>query len=855
MLAYLPVWRAGFIWDDDTFLLTNPLIQKSDGLQLFWFSTAAPDYFPVTSTTLWLEWRLWGLNPLGYHLVNVLLHALGAIILWRLLAALKLPGAGLAAALFAVHPVNVESVAWVTERKNTLSMVFYLLSIFSFVRFAGTCEGKPAGDRKELENTPGYGRGKSSPACFYVFSLVAFLLGLLSKSAIAPLPIVLLGIIWWRQGRVTIRDLLQTVPFFAVALAAGLVSIWFQYHRAIGASMVVVRHDGFLSRLAGAGWAVWFYLFKALVPLNLGFVYPKWHIDAGRLDAWLPDLLLLLVFAVCWRFRQCWGKAVLFGLGYFVVMLLPVLGFLNIYFMRYSLVADHWQYFAIIGPIVLVAGGMASLGREAPRWLPPCIATGLVALLGFLTWQETRVYRNVESLWIRTLDRNPDAILALNNLGNLRLQENRLEEAAACFQKALAIQSDAPDVLCNLGATRLRQGRLKEAEDDFRRALKLEPGSAQAHHNLGEVLMQQGEFNDALLHFRKVAEIQPNSAAVEDNLGAALLRAGAVDEALVHLNRAVQLQPDLPDARIDLGNALARNGQIDPAIVHLRKVVELRPSLAAARYNLANAILQKGDLDAAATEFRRASEIEPGFAGPHNGLGNVLLRQGETENAINEFRQALRLAPDLAEAHFNLANLLLGKGDLDEAIVLLEKGLVIQPNTASAHNNLASALLQKGRRDDAIIHLKTALRIQPDLPQAQNNLANALLGKGQVAEAVRHYEAALAMLPENPYLLNNLAWVLATCPDASIRNGSRALELARKANELAAGKSPAILGTVAAALAELGRFSDATQTAQQAFELATAQNNASQINSLGDRLALYKNGLPYRDSELIPRSE
>ena len=562
-LAYLPVWRAGFIWDDDTFLWHNPLIQSADGLWRLWFTTAAPDYFPLTSTTLWLEWRLWGANPLGYHLVNVLLHALSAVLLWRVLARLRIPGALLAAAIFAVHPVNAESVAWVTERKNTLAMVFYLLSVLLYLRAE---DGKNAREWEEGEKmaTPPSSILHPPSSLLYALSLLSFACALLSKTAAAPLPVVLLGLAWWQRGRLGLRDLWRVVPFFALAAAAGLVTVWFQSHRAIGASMLDVRNDSFWSRLAVAGWAFWFYLYKALVPIHLSFVYPRWQIPATSVWAYVPGLLVLALFVVCWCYRQRWGKHALLALGYFLVMLLPVLGFVNIYFMRYSLVADHWQYFAIIGPIALVAACLASAGAlvsRRPRWLAPALGSVLVALLAVSTWREALTYTNLKALWTATVARNPSAGLAHNNLGAILLAEGRVDEAISHFQQAIALEPNAADVHSNLGGALLQRGQLEPAILQFREAIRLQPDSALAHSNLGNALSRQGRLDEAIVELQQAVKFQPAFATARCNLGSALLQAGRADEAIPQLQRAIELQPDLADAYLGLGDALLAKGQ------------------------------------------------------------------------------------------------------------------------------------------------------------------------------------------------------------------------------------------------------------------------------------------------------
>lgn len=525
VVAYLPVWRAGFIWDDDLFLLNNPLIREADGLARLWFSTEAPDYFPMTSTTLWFEWRLWGENALGYHLVNVLLHASSAVLWWRVLHKLNVPMAWLAAALFALHPVNVESVAWITERKNTLAMFFYVMSLLAYVHFEDT----------QRRN-------------WYGLSLTMFLLALLSKTAVVMMPFVLLGIAWWRRGCIKRPDLVRSLPCFAIALILGLVTVWFQYNRAI--STDVVREEGFLARMAAAGWAVWFYLCKAIMPLNLSFVYPRWPIDGGKLFSYVPAVAVILGLGLCWFQRRRWGKASLAAFGYFVIMLLPVLGFLNIYFMRYSLVADHWQYFAIIGPIALIAGGVA---RAADRFSgrAPVVAritgAGLLLLLGVLTWRQTGTYENLETLWARTAARNPGSAMVQNALGDTYLQQGRLDEAKVCFEKSLAIKPDDPLVQNNLAITLVRAGKPEEAVALLEKALRMEIHTGETSNNLAWLLATCPV--DRIRNGRRAVELAHEADQLSggdnpmfiDTLAAAYAEAGQFEEAVIEARRGIDM--------------------------------------------------------------------------------------------------------------------------------------------------------------------------------------------------------------------------------------------------------------------------------------------------------------------------
>jgi hypothetical protein len=394
MLAYLPVMRGGFFWDDYTLVTENPLVKAPDGLYRFWFTTEAPDYYPLTSSLLWLEWRLWGNNASGYHVVNVLLHAVSAVLVWRVLRRLRIPGAWLAALIFAVHPVNVATVGWISEQKSTLSMLLYAVAILLYLEFDEERHWR-----------------------WYALSLAAFLLALLSKSAVVILPVVLLACAWWRRGQVQRRDIAYSLPFFALSLVAGVSTVWFQYGNAM--HWRTIREANFTGRLAAAGWPPWFYFFKAVLPFDLNVIYPKWEIDPGRLVSWLPGALLIVCFLVFWRKRNSWGRAALFGFGYFTVTLFPVLGFFDQAFYRFSLVADHWQYYSIVGVIALgLAAGERICRRiagEAGSSVKAVASIVVLTALTAATWTRASLYADAGALW-RDIDaKNPNARAAHSN--------------------------------------------------------------------------------------------------------------------------------------------------------------------------------------------------------------------------------------------------------------------------------------------------------------------------------------------------------------------------------------------------------------------------------------------------------
>lgn len=682
IFCYWPVLRAGFIWDDDTMLTQNPFVRYPLGLLSIWFSTELPDYYPLTSSSFWLEWRFWGERPMGYHVVNVLLHGMSACLLWRVLKAMRLPGAWLAALIFAVHPINVQSVAWIAERKNTLCMVFFLLSVLWYLRF---------------ENKDAASNVNQRLSRWYWLSLVAFLCALLSKTAVVMLPVVLLALAWWRNSGetnvITNRQLLlRLAPFFGLSLVLGLVTVWFQSHRAIGE--VIIRTDSFPTRLAVAGQAFWFYLGKTLAPIRLSFVYPEWKIQAGTLMAWLPLAAMVVAFAICWVFRQKWGRAALVALSYFLLMLLPILGFVNVYFQRYSLVADHWTYFASLGLVVsIVSGGAHLFGRlkSGIRWSLPVAALAILGWFSAATWLQAHVYHDSETLWKDTLAKNPNCSLAHNSLGSMLADAGQPEAARLHFERALASKPESVELLNNLASALLDQGKPMEAIPHLEKALKIAPRSAMALYNLGNAYDQMNQSAEAEANYRRALEADPNHARARSNLGCLLYAAGKRAEAIEEFTQAITLDPTYAEALNNLAVIFLETGRAAQAESLLRDAVRSNPNYADGYFNLGNALLSQGSSKEAVEAYRRALELRENPLARAR-LGTALWQSGDSEGALQELADAMKLQPELAEAHYQAALILSGQKKTQTAITFFRQAIQFQPEWPEALAGLAFLL-------------------------------------------------------------------------------------------------------------------------------------------------------------------
>jgi protein O-mannosyl-transferase len=590
LAAYLPALNGGILWDDANHLTRSDL-QSWAGLGRIWFEIGATQqYYPVLHSAFWLEHRLWGDALLAYHLLNIALHATAAWQFIRFLGRLQVPGAVCAGLLFALHPVCVESVAWISEQKNTLSTVFALAAAHLWLTF--NRDPRPQA---------------------YAAATALFLLALLTKTVTATLPAALLVVVWWRDGRIAWRrDVLPLLPWFAASAATGLLTAHFE-HTLIGAQ----GEDftlGLSGRLVLAGRVFWFYLGSLAWPANLIFIYPRWNVDAAVAWQWLPLIaaLTLLCGLVWWSRRQRGPLAA--GL-LFAGMLFPALGFLNVYPFVFSYVADHFQYFASLAVFALAGAAWVAAAVRLPVAFRRGLPVAMGAILGGLTWFQCGMYRSQTTLYEATLKRNPDCWLAHHNLAIVLADANRLEEAVAHLEIVRRLKPDYAPAANNLGNDLLRLDRAADAIAPLERAVQLQPGYAVAHRNLGLALATLGRNEDALVHFEITNRLDPNDDEAELEQGIALMLLGRFSLATGHFERALVLAPSSAEHRYTYGRALAHEGRMAEAAAQYEAALALAPDYAEAHYDLADAYLRLQRPADAAAHRARALQLNPALAG------------------------------------------------------------------------------------------------------------------------------------------------------------------------------------------------------------------------------------------------
>jgi len=732
LAAYLPAIRGGLLWDDAAHI-TAPRLRSWHGLRDIWFRLGATQqYYPVLHSAFWLEHRLWGDSVLGYHLLSVVLHAASACLFAQVLARLSPGGRGwdgaewLAAAVFALHPVCVESVAWISEQKNTLSLVLYLLSALAYLRFDRARAGR-----------------------WYLLAFALFALALLSKSVTATLPAaLLLAVVFRRRAFSFRRDALPLLPWFAAGVSSGLFTAWVE--REFVGARGPAFDLGLAQRCLLAGRVVWFYLGKLVWPRNLIFIYPRWHVELGW--PWVAGVAALAaLLGACWAVRR-WSAAPLAGFLFYVGSLFPALGFFNVYPFLFSYVADHFQYLASLGVIAVAAVGGAELSRESRRpaarsafWF---VAACVLGLLFTLTRDQAGHYSDAVTLYEDTLAKNPGCWMADNNLGVCLIDRGPLQGAIARLRRAIELKPDYADAHNNLGNALSRlPGGSAEAVAEFEAALGLDPGMAEAHANLGLALVAvPGREAEGIAHLRAALREgydDPQFADLHAALGSALVRQpGNEAEGFRELAAALRLKPDSADTMEKLGLALARAGRPGEAEAHLQGAVRLVPASAEYRNNLGGVLALLGRGPEAIVQFREAVRLDPKSAGAHLNLGRALRVAGDTDEAIEEHREAIRIDPASAEIRSSLGSIFYRLGRTREALVEYREAARLEPLSSRYRYNLGLALSEAGMLDDAIRELGRAVRIEPGYADAHYALAVALRKAGRETEAEREFEAS-----------------------------------------------------------------------------------------------------------------
>jgi tetratricopeptide (TPR) repeat protein len=727
LASYLPCLNGDFIWDDGAWTTKSEYyLRDLRGLWEIWTNpTAMQQYFPVTATSFWLDWHFWREWTLPYHLENVLLHVTAAILFWRLLSRLAVPGAVLAAFIFALHPAMVESVAWITERKNVLSLVFMLLSMLSYPYLVSSSTEQQEQRGHRLR---------------YTLSLLLFTAALLAKITAFVLPPIFLLIAWWNNNRLRWKkDVLPALPFFAIAFALGLLVHWLEKHH-VGADGTDFSMS-LAQRTVLAGRIFWFYPLQLLWPADMRLFYPKWHIDTTAPTAWLFTAAAFFTLFLLWKARHYPAiRAMFVAVLVYLIGISPVLGFLNVYGMFISDVADRWVHVPALGLIALAAAGLTRwLSRRWLTWLA-------LPVLAALTWRHAGHYATEEGFWRAAIVHNPEAWIAHNNLGTILARKRCHDEATTHLQ----------------------------------RAIELRPGYAEAWCNQANLLRETGR----------------------------------IDEALTSYHQALRLRPDdYPDAHNNLGLTLLLNGRPTDASFH----------------------------------FSKAIEIQPQHVLAHNNLGNYFLQSGRPTDAIASYQHALDIDPAYADAHNNIGMALLQQGMPAEAMVSIEKAIALRPGYAEALNNLGHALMQLHQPREALKHFSAAVQARPGYAQAHHNAGIAHYLLAEVDQTIASYEQAIQADPNLVSSMNNLAWILATYPDDRLRDGKKALLLAKQVNTLTGDRDATVLHTLAATLAENGRFDEAVQTARRSLDLANTQNNTALAAAVRDQLSRYESHQPFRD--------
>ncbi len=825
VLVYLPAFNGEWIWDDDTSVYENPVVTAPDGLYKIWFTTEDYDFWPMTKTVFWIEYQIFGNSPSGYHIVNIAFHAIASALIYLVLRRLKVPAALLAGLVFALHPVNASSVAWVAETKNTLSMIFLALTLLAYLHFE-RCRRRR----------------------WYALALAAFALALASKTSVIMLPVGLLGLAWWQRGSISRRDVLQSAAFFC--LSAGMAAMTlFAQSRHIDA---LTRPLDGIYRLAGAGWIVWFYVYKTVAPVNLSMIYPHWK-DTIESLGWISFIptaaLAALLVAVVLKRKARWSRPVLFAFGYLILATIPVLGFFTMTIMMHSLVADHFQYVPIVGVIALLcAAGWKFAERRKPevRFFLGVLAAGMLVSLATLTWKRAEVIKAKEPLWRNTVSRNPQAWMAQYKLGGIIIVANRelLNEAGALHREAHSLQNQA-DMFAAKGNQ--RQAQIHS------RAARTKISQANAKFQQARTLLLQAE-----PHCRKAAELQPLHAKSFTNLGLVLVNLGRIDEGIEQYRRGIKadehFEPEQRSAPLlyNLGLALLKKNRPLEAAAAFKQAYHMQPEFTRAFVQALLVLRGLKKNDEVIELLTRQIEINPKDAGAYHDLAVILFETGRVDEAMANLKRSLNLDPDNPLAYKTQGDIFMATSRPGEAVESFRKsGMLNQRrrilNDLEIRTKLGVAQVRAGQNAEGLAILMTVVRTNPNHEQAKAAIRELMRRLGHTPEAAGCYERALEIAPGWTEGLQNLAWIRATHHDDAVRNTRQAIACAKQLKARVGNRNPVTMDTFAAALAQAGRFPEALDAAKTALKLAKDNRNEKLAGQIAGRIKLYEKGRPYRE--------
>jgi protein O-mannosyl-transferase len=600
VVAYLPALQAGFIWDDD-WHVHKPELRSLHGLWRIWTDPpATQQYYPLAHTAFWIQYMLWDQHALGFHVVNLLIHLVNTVLVWRLLRLLKIPGAMFGAGLFALHPVQVESVAWITELKNTLSGMFYFGALLMYFRF----------DPPDQMMVP---EPRSTRP--YVWCLALYVCALLSKTSTATLPGAILVIAWWKRGRLQpFREVRDMLPFILLGLGMGMFSSWFEKNW-WGATEDRIQLHG-IERVLVAGRAAWFYLYKLIWPAHLAFFYERWNIDPHAVWQYVFPAAVVAVLCALWLLRNRLGRGPLAAVLYFGGTLLPALGFVNLFWQVYTYVCDHMQYLACLGIFALIAACgsavVASLNRHQ-AWTGRACAASVLAILAALVWRQCLIYHDLKTLYVETINATPSSWLCHYNLAIELLKDGDTTGAIDHYQKAISIRPSYVDAHYNLGNTYYKAGRLDEADGEYTRVLQLDNKHALACYNLANVLRDQGKFPDAIKYYDQAHVLRPDFEGPLVGVGSVYFKSGRLSEASDAYEKALRINPRNIEARLNYALCFAEQHDVESALREYRKAAQARPEVVSTICSVGNALANQGRLDEAIVYYDLALQLRPNY--------------------------------------------------------------------------------------------------------------------------------------------------------------------------------------------------------------------------------------------------